>query len=248
LGLVRTKQDMENMRAGGKILAQTFREVKNYANVGVTTQYLNDIAHKYIIKKGASPSFLGYNGFPCSICVSVNEEVVHGIPSMRILKDGDILSVDIGVYYEGVHTDMALTIPIGIVDKSSLELINITKKSLFNAIAVAKPGNTIGDIGFAVQNTVEKRGFSIVRDYVGHGIGKELHEHPQIPNFGIPKQGVKLVQGMTLAIEPMVNIGKYYVRVKDDGWTVVTQDMKRSAHFEHTVLVTKNGGEILTKE
>jgi methionyl aminopeptidase len=195
---------------------------------------------------GGKSAFKGYRGYPASICTSVNEEVVHGIPSSRKLKQGDIISIDIGVYYEGFYGDAAYTFPVGTIDQVTAKLLKVTEEALFLGIESAVEGNRLHDISHAIQEHVEKHGFSVVRTFVGHGIGRQLHEEPQVPNFGVPGQGPRLRQGMTLAIEPMVNIGTFDVRVLEDGWTVVTRDGKRSAHFEHTVVVMPKSAKILT--
>jgi methionyl aminopeptidase len=244
---LKSDADISSMRLGGKILASVMNKIIEKARVGITTKELDNLAYELIIREGAKPSFLNYNGFPASICASINEELVHGIPSNRVLCNGDILSIDAGVEYLGFHTDMAVTIPIGNVDVKSLDLIETTKLSLYQAINKCVVGNTLGDVGYAVETFVKARGYSVVRDYVGHGIGRALHEDPQIPNFGVPKSGIPLTKGMTLAIEPMVNIGTWKVKTLKDHWTVVTKDKKRSAHFEHTIYISDNGPEILTE-
>jgi methionyl aminopeptidase len=193
------------------------------------------------------PAFKGYGGYPFSVCVSINSEVVHGFPSERILAEGDIASLDFGVNYQGYFGDAAVTLAVGKISKKAARLLKVTEESLYRAIAKAKNGNRLGDISYAVQEYVEKAGFSVVRDYVGHGIGKNLHEDPAVPNFGSPGRGILLKPGMVIAIEPMINEGGYEVRVKEDGWTVITQDGKLSAHFEHTVAITEKGPEILSK-
>jgi methionyl aminopeptidase len=244
---IKSDADIHAMRLSGKILASVMNRLVEKARVGISTKELDDLAYNLIIKEGACPSFLNYNGFPASICASINEELVHGIPSQRVLCNGDILSIDAGVEFLGFHTDMAVTIPIGNVDKKSLDLIEVTRLSLYRAIEQCVIGNTLGDIGYAVESFAQENGYSVVRDYVGHGIGQNLHEDPQVPNFGVPKSGIILAKGMTLAIEPMINMGKYKVKTLKDNWTVVTKDKKRCAHFEHTVYISDNGPEILTK-
>ncbi|MFZ2418434.1 MAG: type I methionyl aminopeptidase, partial [Smithellaceae bacterium] len=197
-------------------------------------------------KRGAKPAFKGYRGYPYSLCTSVNEEVVHGMPSNRVLVEGDIIGLDFGVYYQGLYGDAAITLPVGRVSEQAARLMQVTQQSLYSAIDQACDGNRLGDISAAVQETAEAAGYSIVRDFVGHGIGKSMHEEPQIPNFGKKGRGIELKKGMILAIEPMVNAGKYRVRILSDGWTVITEDGSLSAHFEHSVAITDNGPEILS--
>jgi methionyl aminopeptidase len=211
-----------------------------------TTGDLDAICAQVLESEGAEASFKGYRGFPASACISVNEEVVHGIPSGRILSDGDIVSLDVGAHHRGFHGDAAWTYPVGEIDQAALRLLNVTQESLNQGLAQAKVGNTICDIAYAIQSYVERNGFSVVRDLVGHGIGRNLHEDPSVPNFGRKGTGPKLRAGMTLCIEPMINEGKYHVHCLDDHWTIVTKDGKRSAHFEHMVLVTESAPEILT--
>lgn len=214
---------------------------------GVTTKEIELMADQKIRSAGGVPAFKGYRGFPASICTSVNEEVVHGIPSSRKLAEGDIVSIDIGVYMDGFYGDAAVTIPIGRNDRETTQLLRVTEEALYKGIEKAIEGNRISDISHGIQKHVEKHGFSVVRLFVGHGIGRELHEAPQIPNYGSPGHGPKLKKGMTLAIEPMVNAGTDEVEVLEDGWTAITRDGKKSAHFEHTILVTSNTPKILTK-
>jgi methionyl aminopeptidase len=213
---------------------------------GITTKELDRVAEEYILLKGARPAFKGYRGFPATLCISVNEEVVHGIPSQRRLKEGDIVSLDVGANFVGYFGDAAITLPVGEVDPKAERLLEVTEKALYIGIEKAKVGNRLFDISYAIQSWVESHGFSVVRDFVGHGIGRDLHEEPQIPNFGIPHQGPRLEKGMVFALEPMVNEGTSAVRVLSDGWTVVTIDGKRSAHFEHTIAITEDGAEILS--
>ncbi len=213
---------------------------------GVTTKELDKLAHDYIKSRGAKPSFLGYGGFPGSICTSVNEQVVHGIPSSRRLKEGDIIGIDCGVIYKGWQSDAARTFAVGQISDKHKKLIEITEQCFFEAVKVIRDGARLGDIGAAVQNLAESNGFSVVRDLVGHGIGKEMHEDPQVPNYGKAGKGLRLKRNMTLAIEPMINEGTYEVSGLDDGWTVVTDDDGYSAHYENTVVVTENGCEILS--
>jgi methionyl aminopeptidase len=235
------------MRDAGKIVARALEEVKQAVSPGITTQELDALADKYIAKQGASPAFKGYHGYPACICASINEEVVHGIPGLRKLKDGDIISIDVGVEINGYFGDSALTLPVGDISTAASRLLEVTEQSLFKGIEQAIDGNRLSDVSYAVQSHVEALGYSVVRDYVGHGIGSNMHEEPQIPNFGRPGRGPRLKAGMTLAIEPMVNIGGYEVRTLLDNWTVVTKDTNLSAHFEHTIAITDAGPEILTK-
>ncbi|MFC1512479.1 type I methionyl aminopeptidase [bacterium] len=246
--IIKKETDINSMRKSGRILSKVMNSLVENTNEGVTTKYLDNIAYDLIQGYGAYPSFLGYNGFPGSICTSINDEVVHGIPSTeRVLYSGDVLSVDIGVVFDGFHADMAVTVPIGEVSKKVKQLINTTKQALYDGINKCRIGNRVGDIGNAIENLVKRNGFSVVREYVGHGIGKSLHEEPQIPNFGLKNTGAKLVQGMALALEPMVNMGTWRTRVENDQWTVTTKDGMPSVHFEHTILVTDNEPEILTE-
>ncbi|MFD1021227.1 type I methionyl aminopeptidase [Thalassobacillus hwangdonensis] len=243
----KTPREIEIMREAGKIVALTHQELKKHIQPGITTKELDRIAEKTIRGMGAIPSFKGYNGFRGSICASVNEELVHGIPGDRKLNEGDIISIDIGAKYNGYHGDSAWTYPVGEIDEGTEELLKVTETSLFKGLDEAKPGERLSNISHAIQSYVEPLGFSIVREYVGHGVGQELHEDPQIPHYGPPNKGPRLKPGMVLAIEPMVNAGKRYVKTLADNWTVVTQDGKMCAHFEHTIVITEEGYEILTK-
>jgi methionyl aminopeptidase len=234
------------MRIPCKIVAEVLEILKGAARPGITTLALNRIAEDETKRQGARPAFKGYSGYPYSLCCSLNDQVVHGMPGQRELVAGDILSIDFGVIYDGYYGDAAVTLPIGTVTDKAERLIKVTEESLYAAIAATRSGNRLSDISHAVQAYVEPRGFSVVRDFVGHGIGKSLHESPQIPNFGQPGRGVKLKAGMVFAIEPMINEKGPDVRVLDDGWTAVTCDAGLSAHFEHTVAVTDEGPEILT--
>lgn len=229
------------------VVAAVLESLKDLAKTGVATKEIEVFADERIRALGGIPAFKGYRGYPASICVSVNEEVVHGIPSSRRLRDGDIVSIDLGVYMNGFYGDGAVTLQIGKTDDSTRNLVKATEEALYLGIENAVEGKRVSDISHAIQKHVEKKGFSVVRVFVGHGIGRELHEEPQIPNFGTPGHGPRLKEGMTLAIEPMVNAGSHEVRVLDDGWTAVTVDGKKSAHFEHTVLVTSDKPRILTK-
>jgi methionyl aminopeptidase len=236
------------MAEGGRIVAATLALVRSAARPGVSTLELDEMAEAFIRQHaGATPSFKGLYGFPGSLCTSINEEIVHGIPSRkRVLRDGDMLKIDVGVRFAGLHTDSATSVAVGEVDPTSRRLMDVTVEALSAGIAAAREGNHIGDIGAAVQSVVERGGFSVVRDLVGHGIGEQFHEEPQVPNFGKPKRGAKLVPGLTIAIEPMVNAGGFKTRTLSDKWTIVTADGTRSAHFEHTVAITNNGPRILT--
>jgi methionyl aminopeptidase len=230
-----------------QIVAEVLDGIKKSVAPGVTTKELDDYVESFILSKSAKPAFKGYRGYPSSVCTSINEEVVHGIPSSRKLIDGDIISLDIGVYFKGFYGDAAVTLPIGNISAEAKKLISITQQSLQAGIEKAIDGNRLNDISSAVQQCVESEGFSVVRNFVGHGIGRELHEEPQVPNFGRAGEGPRLIEGMTLAIEPMVNAGGWEVSVLDDGWTAVTRDRSLSAHFEHTIAITKKGYNILTK-
>ena len=245
---IKTKDEIAVMRDAGRIVSEILDELERAVAPGVTTWELDQLAEGLIHKKGAKPAFKGYLGFPCSLCASINYEVVHGIPSKkRKLAPGDLMKLDFGVVYRGYYGDAARTVPVGEVSAEARTLIETTRQSLSNAISAVVNGNRIGDIGYAVQSFVETKGFAVVRDFVGHGIGKKLHEQPQVPNFGEPGTGMKLRPGMVLAIEPMVNLGTHQVEILDDDWTAVTLDRKLSAHFEHTVVLTENGPEILTR-
>lgn len=245
--ILKSDREIGYLRDAGQIVAETFVEIKKAVKPGVTTLELDQIAEKYIKSRGAIPAFKGYHGFPGNICASVNEEVVHGIPGLRKLKSGDNVSIDIGAVINGYNGDAAITVPVGEVDAEMEQLLKVTEESLYKGIEQAIAGNRLSDISHAVQSHAEKYGYGVVRDYVGHGIGRNMHEDPQIPNYGSPGRGPRLKSGMTLAIEPMINVGTYEVKALDDGWTVVTLDKKPSAHFEHSIAVTDNGPEILTK-
>ena len=245
--ILKSQDEIKRMAAAGRIVAEVLEEIRNMVAPDVTTLELDTFAESYIKSKGATPAFKGYRGFPASICTSVNEQVVHGIPSSERLRKGDIVSLDTGVYYKGFYGDAALTLTVGEVSNAAKKLLSVTEKSLYLGIEKAVAGNRLFDISSAIQNQAESEGFSVVRSFVGHGIGRELHEDPQIPNFGRQGDGPMLKEGMTLAIEPMVNAGTWDVEILDDGWTAVTKDKKLSAHFEHTVAITSNGPVILTK-
>lgn len=245
---IKSPREVDTMSAAGRIVAETLQLVGSHARPGVTTGELDSLAEEFIRSHvGARPSFKGLYDFPKSLCTSINAEVVHGIPAQhRELREGDILSVDCGVWLEGLHADSATTIPIGEIDADAERLLAVTRDALSAGIAAATVGNYTGDIGHAVQRVAEKAGFSVVRELVGHGIGSHFHEEPQIPNYGKPKRGRRLVQGMTIAIEPMINMGQPDILTLDDKWTVVTADGSLSAHFEHTVLIHRDGPRILT--
>jgi len=245
--ILKSEQEITYMRDAGRIVAGALDQIQHAIRPDVTTGYLDQIAEDYIVKAGAKPAFKGYHGFPGTICASVNEEVVHGIPGLRKLKSGDTVSIDVGAVINGYNGDAAITIPVGEVDTKLQQLLEVTEQSLYAGIAKATTNNRLTDISHAVQSHAESYGYSVVRDYVGHGIGRNMHENPQVPNFGIPSRGPRLKSGMTLAIEPMINVGTYEVETLSDGWTVVTRDRKRSAHFEHTIAITSQGPEILTK-
>lgn len=245
---IKSKAEFEVMRRAGRLVAETLERLRAAVRPGVSTADLDRIAYEHITGHDGVPSFKGYHGFPASICTSVNEEVVHGIPSRRrILHEGDIVSIDCGAIVGGWHGDAALTVPVGQIQPDVERLLRVTEESLFKGVEQVRPGRRMGDVSAAIQRYSESNGYSVVREYVGHGIGREMHEDPQVPNWGTPGRGMLLKQGMALALEPMVNTGAPEVRVLGDRWTVVTQDGKWSAHFEHTVALTENGTEILTK-
>lgn len=244
---IKSKSEIEKMRLAGKITGDVLKEIEKHIKPGISTKQLDKIAYNYIVSRGATPSFLNYNGFPGSICASPNDWVVHGIPSKSvILAEGDIISVDVGAYINGYHGDAARTFAVGKISDEAKQLIDVTKQSFFEGIKYAVHGAKLGDVSAAIQEYVESNGYSVVRDLVGHGIGRNMHEDPNVPNFGHKGRGVKLAAGMTLAIEPMVNAGEYGVCVLDDDWTVVTEDGSLSAHYENTILIGKDDCEILT--
>lgn len=243
---IKSPREIELMRIAGRIVAETLELMRESIRPGITTKELDTIAEAHIRKSGGIPAFKGYNGFPASICSSINEQVVHGIPGSTVLKDGDIIGIDIGAVYEGYYGDAARSYGIGRIDDEVEKLLRVTEESFFAGIEYALEGNRLSDISNRIQKHVESNGFSIVRDFVGHGIGTNMHEEPQIPNYGPPGKGPRLVAGMALAIEPMVNLGRYAVKVLHDGWTVVTADGKPSAHYENTIVITKDKPEILT--
>jgi methionyl aminopeptidase len=240
---IKSPREVETMAAAGRIVAQTLAVVAQEVRPGVSTEALDRIAEQFIRSHpGAKPSFKGLYDFPATLCTSINQEVVHGIPSpKRVLKEGDLLSVDVGVWLEGLHADSAATFPVGAVSPEAQKLLRVTQEALVAGIAEARAGNHVGDIGHAVQGVAEGAGYSVVRELVGHGIGASFHEEPQVPNYGKPRRGPRLVAGMTIAIEPMVNVGGAEIRTLEDKWTVVTEDGSLSAHFEHTVAILENG-------
>ncbi|NLL42894.1 MAG: type I methionyl aminopeptidase [Firmicutes bacterium] len=245
--VLKSAEEIQSMREAGRVVAQAHALVRELIKPGITTLDLDRAVEEFLLKQNAIPAFKGYQGYPASICASVNEVVVHGIPSKDVvLEEGSIISVDIGAFVDGFCGDSAWTYPVGEVDSQVLNLLQATEESLFLGIEQAKVGNRLSDISHAVQKRAEEGGFSVVRDFVGHGIGRQMHEAPQIPNFGPPGRGPRLKAGMTLAIEPMVNVGGYHVQVLEDNWTVVTRDNKWSAHFEHTIAITDEGPVILT--
>jgi methionyl aminopeptidase len=245
--ILKLPAEIEQARASNLIVAEVLSKLREKVKPGVRTKELDKFAEEITKKRGAKPAFKGYRGYPHSLCTSINEVVVHGMPSERILVEGDIIGLDFGVYYRGFFGDATITLPVGKVAEKAAKLIQVTEQSLYTGIAQVKDGNRLGDISAAVQAKVEVAGFSIVRDFVGHGVGKSLHEDPQIPNFGKKGRGIELKSGMILAIEPMVNEGNYKVKILPDGWTVVTEDGSLSAHFEHSVAITDNGPDILSK-
>ncbi len=245
--ILKSPQEIEKMRRSNQIVAEILAAIKEIVQPGITTRDLEELAEELLTKKKAKSAFKGYNGFPAALCTSVNEEIVHGIPSSRPLKEGDILSLDFGVIYDDFYGDAAITLPVGRISPEAERLLRVAEEALYLAIEQARPENRLQDISAAIQRYVESQGFSVVRDFVGHGIGKHLHEKPQVPNFGTPGRGIRLRPGMTLAIEPMINAGGHEVEILADGWTAVTKDRSLSAHFEHSVAITENGPDILSK-
>lgn len=245
--ILKSSEEIERMRESNSIVADVLSGLKDLIWPGLATLELDKYAESEALKRGAKPAFKGYRNFPYSLCVSVNSEVVHGFPSKRLLREGDIVSIDFGVYYKGYYGDSAATFAVGEVSEGAARLMSVTKRSLYKGIEQAIPGNRLGDISFAIQETAESAGFSVVRDFVGHGIGRALHEDPQVPNHGRKGRGIRLNPGLVLAIEPMINEGDFQVKVQPDGWTIVTGDDRLSAHFEHTVAITGNGPLILSK-
>jgi methionyl aminopeptidase len=245
--VLKDKQEIAKMRTAGKVAMEVLLELRNHVRENVRTAELEAVCEEMVRRRGdVKPAFKGYNGFPYCLCVSVNDEVVHGMPSERVLKEGDIVSLDFGIIYKGYYGDAAMTYPVGAISAKARKLLEVTEASLYEGIKQVREGNRLHDISYAVQSYVEAEGFSVVREFVGHGIGRQLHEEPQIPNFGVRGTGVKLRKGMVLAIEPMINEGGSDIIIKENGWTAATRDGKLSAHFEHTVAVTDNGAEILS--
>jgi methionyl aminopeptidase len=245
---LKSPRDIEKMRVAGKIVARTLKLIKEEAKPGVSTLKLDKLAEEFIRSQGAVPAFLNYNGYPATLCISIDDEVVHGIPTAkRVLKEGQLVSVDVGAQKDGFFGDAARTLFMGQPDEQTARLLKVTREALDRGVAQALDGNFLGDISFAIQTCAEENGFSVVRDLVGHGIGRMLHEEPQVPNYGSPRSGVQLKENMTLAIEPMINIGTWMVKIMDDNWTVKTTDGSLSAHFENTIVITKKGPEILTQ-
>ena len=243
---LKSEHEIELMRRAGKITAAARALAQDMVKPGVTTQQIDKAVYHFIKSQGATPSFLNYNGYPASVCVSVNDEIIHGIPGKRMLKEGDIVSVDVGAYIGGFHGDCAGTYPCGQVSDQALDLIRVTQQSFFEGLKFAREGYRLSDISHAVQEYVESHGYSVVREYVGHGIGRRMHESPEVPNFGNPGHGPRLLRGMTIAVEPMVNAGSAAIRQMSDGWTVKTADGKNAAHYENTILITDGDPELLT--
>jgi methionyl aminopeptidase len=244
--VLKSPADLERMRAAGAVVASVHERLRGLVQPGITTRELDVVAYEMITAAGGSPSFLNYRGYPASICASINDEILHGIPGERQLKDGDILSLDLGVYLDGFHGDAAVTIPVGIVEPRLLELIETTEECFWAGFRALTVGGRIGDAGSVIQELAESRGFGVVRDYAGHGVGRRMHEEPSVPNYGEPGSGSKLRVGVTFALEPMVTLGSYETRILPDNWTVVTVDGSPAAHYEHTVAITENGPEVLT--
>lgn len=245
--VLKSPDEIKKMSEACRIVAEVLDSIRKSVAPGITTKEIDGIAETYIVARGAKPAFKGYRNYPATVCASVNEQVVHGIPSPKKLKNGDIVSIDIGAFYKGFYGDAAITLPVGEINSAAAKLVTVTEQALQSGLKKAVAGNRLSDVSSAIQGQAESAGFSVVRNFVGHGIGRELHEDPQIPNYGKPGNGPQLREGMTLAIEPMVNAGGWEVNVLDDGWTAVTRDGSLSAHFEHTIAVTKNGCVILTK-
>ena len=245
--MIKSNEEIELLKIAGQIVGDTHNYLKQFIKPGITTKELDKLAYDYIISRDATPSFLNYEGYPASICTSVNEEVVHGIPSDRILQEGDIISIDIGACYKGYHGDSAWSYPVGNISEEKKYLLEHTEKSLYEGLSVIKPGMKIGDIGYAIEQYALKHKLGVVKELVGHGVGKNLHESPDVPNYGKKNTGMTLRKGMVIAVEPMLNLGTADIYILDDDWTIITADDKPSAHFEHTVVVTKDGYEILTK-
>lgn len=244
---LKSEEEIEKLRIAGQMTARVLRDLSKSVKAGVTTGELDNLARNQIASLGSKPAFLGYRGYPASACISINNELVHGIPNPgRVINEGDIVSIDLGIINEGYYGDCALTVAVGKISEAAKKLIKVTEESLYLAIDNARPGKRMGDLAYAIQSYAEKNGFSVVRDYVGHGIGRALHEEPPVPNFGAPGTGIRFVPGMVFAIEPMINQGSWQVKTLPDGWTVVTADGKLCAHFEHMVAITEMGCEILT--
>ena len=243
---IKNERELNVMRQACKITAAARALAGEMVRPGVSTKEIDTAVYDFIVAQGAKPSFLNYNGYPASVCISVNDTVIHGIPNAYVLKEGDIVSIDVGAYYQGFHGDCAATFPCGAISTEAQKLIDVTKQSFYEGLRFATQGHRVSDISHAIQTYVESNGFSVVRSFVGHGVGAQLHEEPEVPTFGKPGRGPRLLRGMTLAIEPMVNTGVYDVRVLKDGWTTVTADGKLSAHYENTVLITDGEPEILT--
>lgn len=245
--MIKSSEEIELLKIAGQIVGDTHNYLKQFIKPGITTKELDKLAYDYIISRDATPSFLNYEGYPASICTSVNEEVVHGIPSNRVLQEGDIISIDIGACYKGYHGDSAWSYPVGNISEEKKYLLEHTEKSLYEGLSVIKPGIKIGDIGYAIEQYALKHKLGVVKELVGHGVGKHLHESPDVPNYGRKNTGMTLRKGMVIAVEPMLNLGTADIYILDDDWTIITADDKPSAHFEHTIVVTKDGYEILTK-
>jgi methionyl aminopeptidase len=245
--IIKSPKEIKGIKESSKILSETFERINDIIRAGMKTKDLDRKIEEFVIKNNAIPAFKGYRGFPAASCISINEVVIHGIPDERLIKEGDIVGVDVGVKYQGFYSDAAYTFGIGNLKEDAKKLIRVTKTSLYNAIQEMEINNRVGDISNTVQKTAEGAGYNVVRDFVGHGVGKDLHEDPAVPNFGQKGVGYRLKSGMTIAIEPMINIGTHKVKVLKDGWTVVTEDRSLSAHFEHTILVSETGPEILTE-
>ena len=244
--IIKTPKELAVMREAGRIVAETLALLSEHAQPGVTTGELDRLAYEYITRRGAVPSFKGYQGYPASICASVNDEIVHGIPGARVLRDGDLLSLDCGAFYRGYHGDSATTVPVGSIRPDAQRLLTTAWQALDVGIAMARPGVRLGDLGAAIQDVIERAGYGVVRDLCGHGIGRQMHEDPQVPNFGERGRGLKLAPGMVIAIEPMLTAGDYATITLDDDWTIISADHSLAAHVEHTVAVTEHGPEILT--
>jgi methionyl aminopeptidase len=245
--VIKSEREIEIMRQAGRIVAETLAVLTEAVRPGISTHDLDDVTYRTITKQGATPSFKGYRGYPASLCASLNDEVVHGIPGKRVLKEGDVVSLDVGAFYKGFHGDSALTVPVGKINGRTQALLDACKAGLAAGIGAARAGARVGDVSAAVQTTVEALGFSVVRDYTGHGVGKNLHEDPLVPNVGHPQTGALLRPGMTIAIEPMINLGSWEVDLRPNGWTVVTRDGSVSAHFEHTIAIREGEADILTR-